>query len=191
MAPVRSIYWITEKDPSVFTNEQPMIVLPDAMAFTRPETGGALLFGLREKNCPHFHPDELNKEPNVDFLGNPEDKWDIIMEFGKDFASFVPGFEDMGIAHCITGISTYTPDGYYTFGKSDDVQGFYIAAGCSGAGVAGAGGIGRMISEMIRGDELFADPEPFRIDRFGAFDPMSISFRQRCADARSNKKDGG
>ncbi|RDY60062.1 NAD(P)/FAD-dependent oxidoreductase [Flagellimonas nanhaiensis] len=190
MAPVRSIYWITEKNETLFPKEQPMVSLPDAMAYSRPEAGG-LLFGLREDNSPHFHPNELDKNPHSDFLGNPEDQWDIIMEHGKDFASFFLGFEDMGIENCITGISTYTPDGYYSFGKAVGMEGFYVAAGCAGAGVAGAGGIGRMISEMILEKELFADPIPFRIDRFDDFDPMSESFRQRCADARSKKKDGG
>lgn len=190
MAPVRSIYWITKKNESLFPKDQPMVVLPDAMAYTRPE-GGALLFGLREENSPHFHPDELNKEPNIDFLGNPEDKWNIIIDGGQDFASFFPEFEDQIIENCITGISTYTPDGYYTFGEFNELEGFYVAAGCAGAGVAGSGGIARMVTEMILKEPLFANPTPFRVDRFTDFDPMSASFRQRCADARSKKKDGG
>ena len=190
MAPVRSIYWITEKKPSTFSENQPMLTIPDAMAYTRPESG-ALLFGLREENSPHFHPNDLAKEPHAAFLGNPEDQWDIILKQGKAFVSFFPEFENIGIENCITGISTYTPDGYYTFGEVKELQGFYVAAGCAGAGVAGAGGIGRMISEMINDDVLFTDGHPFRVGRFGAIDPMSVTFRQRCADARSKKKDGG
>ena len=191
MAPVRSIYWITEKNENLFPKDQPMVSMPDAMAYSRPEAGG-LLFGLREENSPHFHPDELEKEPNSEFLGNPEDQWDIIMEHGQDFASFFPGFEELGIENCITGISTYTPDGYYTFGELPNVaKGFYVAAGCSGAGVAGSGGIGRMISEMILGQGLYADPSAFLVDRITDFDPMSEAFGQRCANARSKKKDGG
>ncbi len=190
MAPVRSIYWITEKNTNLFPTNQPMVVLPDAMAYSRPESG-SLLFGLREENSPHFHPDELTKEPNTDFLGNPDDNWDIITNYGQDFASFFPDFENQGIGNCITGISTYTPDGYYSFGAIDNIQGFYVAAGCAGAGVAGSGGIGRMVTEMITGEELFANPNPFKVNRFTDFDPMSEEFRQRCADARSKKKDGG
>ncbi len=190
MAPVRSIYWITEKNEALFPKDQPMVVLPDAMAYTRPEAG-ALLFGLREENSPHFSPEELNTEPNVDFLGNPEDNYDIIANYGQDFASLFPKFEDQGIERCITGISTYTPDGYYTFGAFSKMKGFYVAAGCAGAGVAGSGGIGRMVSEMICNETLFANPKPFEVERFIDFDPMSEAFRQRCADARSKKKDGG
>ena len=190
MAPVRSIYWITEKNDELFPKDHPMVSMPDAMAYSRPEAGG-LLFGLREENSPYFHPDELEKSPNSEFLGNPEDNWNIIMEHGQDFAYFFPDFENLGIENCITGISTYTPDGYYTFGEFPQLNGFYVAAGCAGAGVAGSGGIGRMIAEMALNQKMFADPEPFKIDRFTNFDPMSKSFMQCCADARSKKKDGG
>lgn len=190
MAPVRSIYWITETIDSLFPKNHPMVVLPDAMAYSRPENG-ALLFGLREENSPHFHPNELNPNPNSDFLGPKNDAWDIIENYGKDFINYFPKFEEIGIKNCITGISTYTPDGYYTVGPFPNFKGFYSATGCAGAGVAGSGGIGRLVAEMALNIPLYADSEVFRIDRLTEFDPLSVSFRQRCADTRSKKKDGG
>lgn len=190
MAAVRSIYWIIEVNKGMFPKNHPMLVLPDANAYSRPEAGG-LLFGLREKESPHFDTKEIDKEPNTDFLGNPDDKWDLIEEYGQKLQIFFPNFFDMGIKEVITGISTYTPDGYYTLGFFPNKKGFYAAAGCAGAGVAGSGGIGRLIAEMISGETLFTDASPFRLDRFGNIDPTSEGFKQRCADARSKKKDGG
>lgn len=190
MAAVRSIYWITETVEGLFPKNHPMVVLPDAMAYSRPENG-ALLFGLREENSPHFHPKELNPNPNSDFLGPKDDAWDILENYGKDFMNYFPKFENVGIKNCITGISTYTPDGYYTVGAFPDFKGFYSATGCAGAGVAGSGGIGRLVSEMALNIPLYTDSTVFRIERFTNFDPFSESFRQRCADARSKKKDGG
>jgi len=190
MAAVRSIYWITESNKDLFPEHHPMLVIPDANVYSRPENG-SLLFGLREENSPHFHPKHLNRFPNSDFLGNPDDRWGLIEKYGRKFQEFFPDFFDMGIKNVITGISTYTPDGYYTLGSFPGKKGFYAATGCAGAGVAGSGGIGRLIAEMITEESLFVNPEPFRIDRFGTFDPMSSDFRQRCSDARSNKKDGG
>jgi 4-methylaminobutanoate oxidase (formaldehyde-forming) len=190
MAPVRSIYWITEKNPILFPQDSPMLVIPDANAYTRPESG-ALLFGLREENSPHFDPKELNSLPNTDFLGNPDDRWDIIEKYGQNFISFFPKLPDTSISSCITGISTYTPDGYYNIGALPQIKGFYVAAGCAGAGVAGSGGIGRLMSEMVRNEPTFVDVTPFALHRFGKIDPFSTEFRQSCADARGNKKDGG
>ncbi len=190
MAAVRSIYWITEINKELFPINHPMLVLPDANAYSRPE-GGALLFGLREENSPHFNPKHLNKLPNADFLGNPDDRWGLIEKYGRKFQEFFPNFFDMGIKNIITGISTYTPDGYYTLGSFPGKKGFYAATGCTGAGVAGSGGIGRLIAEMINNEPLFANEAPFRLERFGKIDPTSKEFRQRCADARFKKKDGG
>ena len=47
MALTRSQYWITEKD-AIFPVNSPIVLLPDAQAYARPE-GGSLLFGIREK----------------------------------------------------------------------------------------------------------------------------------------------
>jgi 4-methylaminobutanoate oxidase (formaldehyde-forming) len=167
-----------------------MLVIPDANAYTRPESG-ALLFGLREENSPHFDPKELNSLPNTDFLGNPDDRWDIIEKYGQNFINFFPKLPDVSISSCITGISTYTPDGYYNIGALPQIKGFYVAAGCAGAGVAGSGGIGRLMSEMVMSEHTFVDVTPFALDRFGKIDSFSMEFRQSCADARGNKKDGG
>ncbi len=190
MAPVRSIYWITENIDTLFPKNHPMIVMPDAMAYSRPENG-ALLFGLREENSPHFHPNELNPKPNTDFLGPKNDAWDILENYGKDFINYFPKFEETGMKNCITGISTYTPDGYYTLGAFPNFKGFYAATGCAGCGVAGSGGIGRLVAEMVMEIPLFAEVAVFSIDRFTDFDPLSEQFRQLCSDSRSKKKDGG
>jgi 4-methylaminobutanoate oxidase (formaldehyde-forming) len=190
MAPVRSIYWITEKIDKLFPQNHPMVVMPDAMAYSRPENG-SLLFGLREENSPHFHPNELNPKPNSDFLGPKDDAWDILENYGKDFINYFPKFEEIGMKNCITGISTYTPDGYYTVGPFPNFKGFYAATGCAGAGVAGSGGIGRLVAEMVLEIPLFAEASAFGIERFSDFDPLSEKFRQLCSDSRSKKKDGG
>ena len=44
LAPVRSQYWITERN-EIFPETMPMVVLPDVNAYVRPESG-AMLFGI-------------------------------------------------------------------------------------------------------------------------------------------------
>ena len=189
MAPVRSNYWITETNPILFPPEQPITILPDASAYARPETG-ALLFGLREKTSVHFDPQELPTDLQGFTFGDPEDKWTILLEQGAMLHRFFPEFENIGIAHYISGLSTYTPDGLFVLGNFPGMEGFFAATGCSGAGVAASGGMGRAIAELISGETPFCPLDSFRIDRFGDIDPLSTSFRQICADARSNKKSG-
>lgn len=189
MTPVRSNYWITSSNPGLFPYSQPIVILPDASAYTRPESG-ALLFGLRESASVHFDPRQLPEDLTGHVFGDPEDRWNILMEQGERFQRFCPQFDELEIQHYIAGVSTYTPDGMFVIGGIPQTGGFLAATGCSGAGVAVSGGMGRMITEMVLGQETFCDHTPFKIDRFGVLDPLSEEFRQRCADARSNKKSG-
>ena len=189
MTPVRSNYWITSANPELFSRQQPIVILPDASAYTRPESG-ALLFGLRESKSVHFDPRNLPEDLTGHVFGDPEDQWNILIEQGGRLQRFFPKFEEIQIQHYIAGVSTYTPDGMFVLGGLPETKGFLAATGCSGAGVAVSGGMGRIISEMVMGVDTFCDVEPFRIDRFGIVDPLSQEFRQHCADARSNKKSG-
>ena len=189
MTPVRSNYWITSGDPELFPRNQPIVILPDASAYTRPESG-ALLFGLRESKSVHFDPRNLPEDLTGHVFGDPEDRWNILIEQGDRFQRFFPKFDEIQIQHYIAGLSTYTPDGLFVLGGLPETKGFLAATGCSGAGVAVSGGMGRIITEMVLGQTTFCDVEPFKINRFGNIDPLSHEFRQSCADARSNKKSG-
>ncbi|MDO5977457.1 NAD(P)/FAD-dependent oxidoreductase [Flavivirga spongiicola] len=189
MAPVRSIYWITGNRPDLFNPNQPMVIFPDASAYCRPE-GESLLFGIRDRAGVHVNPKELPDSMHGYNLINENEYWDILLEEGQAFQKFFPDFENMEIAHCISGISTYTPDASLAMGSAKNMEGLYIATGCSGAGVATSGGYGRVIAELIYNKQPYTNIDPFKIDRFGDFDPFEYDFRQRCADARSNKKEG-
>ncbi len=189
MTPVRSNYWITKANKELFPARQPIVILPDASAYTRPESG-ALLFGLRETRSVHFDPRVLPDDLTGHVFGDPEDRWNILMEQGEKLARFFPGLHDVEIQHYIAGVSTYTPDGLFVLGGVPRVKGFLAATGCSGAGVAVAGGMGRIVAELVQGQQPYCDIAPFAIDRFGALDPLSEEFRQQCADARSHKTSG-
>jgi sarcosine oxidase subunit beta len=189
MTPVRSNYWITSSNVELFPKNQPIVILPDASAYTRPESG-ALLFGLRESKSVHFDPRNLPEDLAGYVFGDPEDRWNILIEQGDRFQRFFPKFNEIQIQHYIAGVSTYTPDGLFVLGGVPGAKGFLAATGCSGAGVAVSGGMGRLITEMVLGVDTFCDVKPFRINRFGEIDPLSHEFRQSCADARSNKKSG-
>jgi 4-methylaminobutanoate oxidase (formaldehyde-forming) len=104
--------------------------------------------------------------------------------------AFLPALDEVGIAHHIAGLSTYAPDGLLTLGPVPGWRGVWAAAGCSGAGIATAGGVGRAIAALAAEQPVPFDLTPFASDRFGAVDPFSPEFRQRCAQARSSKTSG-
>ena len=187
MAPVRSQYWITAPDP-LFPPDHPIVVLPDARAYSRPELGG-LLFGLREKQSVSFDPRRLPDESSGFALGD-EGGWSALVEGAPALRRFLPALDRLGIAHHIAGLSTYSPDGLFALGPAPEMSGFLAATGCSGAGIAAAGGVGAGIAALATGQIPPFDLAPFRPDRFGSVDPFDPAFRQRCEWARSNKVSG-
>ena len=187
MAPVRSQYWITAPDP-LFPRDHPMVIMPDASAYSRPELGG-LLFGLRERQSISFDPCQLPDELSGFALGE-EGGWSSLEEGAPRLRRFLPALDQLKMASHISGLSTYTPDGLFVLGPAPGLQGFLAATGCSGAGIAAAGGVGLGVARLAAGLPSPFDLTPFRVDRFGPVDPLSPAFRQRCEQARSSKTSG-
>ncbi|MBP0048362.1 FAD-binding oxidoreductase [Marinobacterium sp. AK62] len=188
MAPVRSHYWITEDCAELFPPESPMVILPDANAYARPEVGG-LLFGLRDRQAIYGDPANLPDDIHGYLFNRDPEGWECL-ESGLDaLAALFPALETLGIAHYLTGVSSYTPDGKPLIGATA-VPGLLAGTGCSGGGIALSGGMGRLMAELALEQPAFCDASVFAVDRFGAVDPFSEDFRIRCAMARSQKQSG-
>jgi len=188
MAPVRSHYWISAPDPRVPSNG-PMTILPDSGAYARPEVGG-LLFGLRDTQSVVAHPGAL-PESLQGFRFDTDPTGECALEDGyPSLRSQLFLIDDLSLAHYVSNISSYTPDGFYLLGPMPGIDGFIAATGCSGAGIGMSGGIGRLISELVVDQPTFVNREPFRLDRFGAFDSYDPDFIHRCAEARARKRTG-
>ena len=187
MAPVRSQYWITERS-DLFPVNSPMVLLPDAQAYARPE-GGSLLFGIREQNSMVSSPKKVPSDIS-DVVFSVDQGIDDLAENGDRLAAFFPDFYDTGIKHYVAGFSGYTPDSQLILGAVPEVSGFFVASGCCGAGISVAGGVGKGISARITGEENPFDFSEFAIARFGEIDPFSEEWLDKCAMARSNKQSG-
>ena len=188
MAPVRSHYWITVPDRR-FAPGMPFLVLPDARAYARPE-GEGLLFGFREPQSVHADPRDLPEDLRGHVVAGDSNGWASLEEGAAAFERFLPWFGELEIAHYISGYSTYVPDGMLAVGALPGLPGFYSGAGCSGGGVALAGGVGKALAQLITGSPTDFDLGPHDPARFGAFDPFSSGWGQRCAAARSHKTSG-
>jgi len=188
MAPVRSHYWVTAPD-SGFPHEMPYAVLPDARAYVRGELGG-LIIGVRESASLSVDPLTIPADLTGVSFGDETEGWQILMEGRERLRAFYPGLDEARLTKFITGLSTYTPDGDFLLGSVPGLEGYLVAAGCCGAGIAASGGIGLAIAELVRGLPLSFDLDAFRVDRFGRVDVQSEEFRARCAAARSVKVSG-
>ena len=187
MAPVRSQYWITEK-ADIFPVSSPMVLLPDAQAYARPE-GGSLLFGIREQNSFSASPNDIPSDIHH-FSFSPDRGMTDLSEVIDRLGRFFPKVYDIGLKYYIAGFSGYTPDGNLSMGIAPAVSNLLLATGCVGAGISVAGGVGLAFAEMAAdrpNPYNFAD---FDIQRFGKIDPFSNEWLNKCAMARSMKVSG-
>lgn len=187
MAPVRSQFWITEK-ATIFPVDSPMVLLPDAQAYARPE-GGNLLFGIRESNSLSASAKEIPTDISQ-FKFSDDKGMSDLMEVGDRLARFFPAFYDIGISYYVAGFSGYTPDSNLSMGIAPGVNNLLLATGCVGAGISVAGGVGLAFAEMAAGRPNPYDFADFDIQRFGKIDPFSKEWLERCATARSKKVSG-
>jgi 4-methylaminobutanoate oxidase (formaldehyde-forming) len=185
MAPVRSHYWITKPDPA-HGGDHPVITMPDAGAYARPDVG-AILLGIQEQHSATFDARELPDDPAVFSPTVGEEHWDRLAEAAEGVGRFFPGIVDAQFVNYVAGLSAYTPDGKIILGPVPDLSGFLAAAGCCGSGIAHSAGIGSAIADLALGRAPSIDITAFRPDRFGPIDPFSAEFRDRCAAARANK----
>lgn len=187
MAPTRSQYWITEKS-EIFPVNSPIVLLPDAQAYARPE-GGGLLFGIREKNSLSVSPDQLPANVN-EFSFSPDKGMQDLSEVIDKLARFFPKVYDIGMKHYVAGFSGYTPDNNLSMGVAPGVNNLLLATGCVGAGIAVSGGVGLAFAELAAGNPNPFNFSSFDLQRFGEVDPFSEEWLERCARARSTKVSG-
>jgi len=187
MAPVRSQYWITEK-AAIFPVSSPMVLLPDAQAYARPE-GGSLLFGIRETNSFSVSPKNIPSDISH-FSFSPDKGENDLSEVIDKLGRFFPKVYDIGLKYYIAGFSGYTPDGNLSMGKAPGINNLLLATGCVVAGISVSGGVGFAFSEMAAGRTNPYDFSDFDIQRFGKIDPFGNDWLSKCAMARSKKVSG-
>ncbi|MGI9402071.1 MAG: NAD(P)/FAD-dependent oxidoreductase [Rhizobiaceae bacterium] len=188
VAPVRSHYWIAEPDES-FGGQQPVTILPDIAAYTRPEVGG-LVLGVQEKNSVTFDARKLPEDLSAFSPTQGEEHWEVLADAYSGLEQFFPGIERAQFSSYICGLSSYTPDGEIVLGPVPGASGFYTATGDCGSGITLSAGMGDVIADLALGRTPRFDIERFRPDRFGRVDPHSDHFRELCAAARATKLSG-
>jgi glycine cleavage system T protein len=140
--PMAHEYLITK--PSGVPPEVPTMRDPSLLVYFRGESGGLVMGGYER----HPAPWSLDGIP-ADFNGKllAED-WPRFEELMVNAIERVPELADAEVIRLINGPEAFTPDGEFILGPSD-VRGFWVAAGFCAHGLAGAGGMGRLVAEWI------------------------------------------
>ena len=143
---------------------------PDHLIYFREEGGGLVWGGYERESAPWALRDGGRGLDDIppDFNGRLlEEDWDRFEEVVDNARMRVPAMETSRITRLINGPEAFTPDGEFCLGETE-VRGLFVAAGFCAHGLAGAGGIGKVMAEWIAGGEPELDLWQMDVRRFGA-----------------------
>jgi glycine cleavage system aminomethyltransferase T/glycine/D-amino acid oxidase-like deaminating enzyme len=160
LIPMAHEYLITK--PSGLRLDMPTMRDPSLLVYFRPESGGLVMGGYERDPAPW----SLDGVPS-DFNGKLlEEDWDRFQPLMENAIVRVPSLRDAEVVRLVNGPEAFTPDGEFILGPSD-VRGFWVAAGFCAHGLAGAGGMGRLIAEWIVAGKPSLDVWEMDSRRFG------------------------
>jgi glycine cleavage system aminomethyltransferase T/glycine/D-amino acid oxidase-like deaminating enzyme len=117
---------------------------PSLLIYFRGESGGLVMGGYERCPAP-WSLDGIAADFNGRLLA---EDWPRFEELMENALVRVPSLADMEVTRLINGPEAFTPDGEFILGPTD-VRGFWVATGFCAHGLAGAGGMGRLVAEWI------------------------------------------
>ena len=165
IVPMAHEYLVTK--PAGLPLDMPTMRDPSLLVYFRPESGG-LIMGGYERHCAPWGLDGIPADFNSRLL---EEDWPRFEELMENAVVRVPSLAEMEVVKLINGPEAFTPDGEFILGPTD-VRGFWVAAGFCAHGLAGAGGMGKLVAEWIVEGTPSLDVWQMDSRRFGARVPQ-------------------
>ncbi|MDT4940406.1 MAG: hypothetical protein QOJ34_495 [Pseudonocardiales bacterium] len=168
LLPMSHQYVVTEPFRGRSEPTLPTLRDPDLLVYFRQEVDGLVMGGYERDPAPWTTTGHDFDAIPPDFNGRllPDD-WPRFEEIAGNAQRRVPVMADVGVRRLINGPEAFTPDNEFCLGETP-VAGFYVAAGFCAHGIAGAGGIGRVLAEWIVHGEPSMDVSHMDVSRFGA-----------------------
>ncbi|MBM4423412.1 MAG: FAD-dependent oxidoreductase [Chloroflexi bacterium] len=141
--PMAHLYLITKPIPGQ-PRDLPTMRDPDNLVYYREEVGGLIAGGYEREPAP-WGLDGVPQDWNFKLL---EPDWDRFTPLMEAAIKRVPSLETAEIVQLLNGPEGFTPDAEYLLGPTA-VRGFWVACAFCAHGLAGAGGIGKVMAEWI------------------------------------------
>jgi sarcosine dehydrogenase len=172
--PLRHQHWTTAPMATVPAN-LPVVRVPDASVYIRPEVGGLMLGGFEA----HPKAFSMNELPLTFEIEHTEKDLGVLEELAGGLTRAFPALDGAPVLKGCAGLPTFTPDGNYLVGAVPTIPGLWVAAGCNAVGIAGSLLIGEWMSELVLEGRTHVDTRSQALDRFG---PRYVE-RRRLRDA--------
>lgn len=143
VVPMAHLYIIT-KPVEGLGHDVPTLRDPDLLVYWREEVGGFVTGGYERDPAP-FGLNGIPKDFKYQLLPPDWDRFNPLME---NSIKRVPAVEKAEIRQLLNGPEGFTPDGEFLLGPTA-VKGFWVACAFCAHGLAGAGGIGKVMAEWI------------------------------------------
>jgi glycine cleavage system aminomethyltransferase T/glycine/D-amino acid oxidase-like deaminating enzyme len=169
IVPMAHEYLVTQpfRDRDAGPRHLPTLRDPDHLIYFREEGAGLVMGGYERACAPWSLDEDLVDRIPPDFNGRLlEEDWPRFEEIAVASKARVPAMEDVKVTKLINGPEAFTPDNEFCLGETE-VDGLFVAAGFCAHGLAGAGGIGKVMAEWIVAGEPQMDLWRMDIRRFG------------------------
>ncbi|MBI5963518.1 MAG: FAD-dependent oxidoreductase [Chloroflexi bacterium] len=161
VVPMAHLYIMTKPIEGV-THSFPNLRDPDLLVYWREEVGG-LITGGYERQPATFGMNGIPKDFKFQLL--PPD-WERFTPLMENSIRRVPAIEHAEVVKLLNGPEGFTPDGEFLLGPTT-VKGFWVACAFCAHGLAGAGGIGKVMAEWIIDGSPEWDMWRLDVRRFG------------------------
>src|SRR5215475_10603724 len=154
-------YLVTKPIPGVHP-DLPVMRDPDGYIYYKEEVGGLVMGGFE----PVAKPWDVARIPErFEFQLLPED-WDHFEILMRNAIHRTPCLETAEVKMLLNGPESFTLDGNFILGEAPELRDYFVCAGFNSAGIANAGGAGKLIAEWIAQGEAPIDLWDVDIRRF-------------------------
>ena len=156
----------------------PVMRDPDGYIYYKEEVGGLVMGGFE----PVAKPWNVASIPDrFEFQLLPED-WEHFEILMTNAIHRTPCLETAEIKMLLNGPESFTVDGNFILGEAPELRRYFVCAGFNSAGIANAGGAGRLIAEWIVGGGAPLDLWDVDIRRFAPFHANRAHLSDRTAE---------
>ncbi|HEY2818838.1 MAG TPA: FAD-dependent oxidoreductase [Casimicrobiaceae bacterium] len=147
------------------TPSLPVIRDPDGFIYYKEEVGGLVMGGFEPVAKP-WNVDPIPDRFEFQLLAEDWDHFEVLM---TNAIHRTPCLETAPVKLLLNGPESFTLDGNFILGEAPELDGYFVCAGFNSAGIANAGGAGRLIAEWIVEGEAPFDVFDIDIRRFAPF----------------------
>jgi 4-methylaminobutanoate oxidase (formaldehyde-forming) len=156
----------------------PVVRDPDGFIYYKEEVGGLVMGGFEPVAKP-WRVDPIPASFQFQLLGEDWDQFEVLM---RSALHRTPCLETADIKMLLNGPESFTPDGNFIMGEAPELRHYYVCAGFNSAGIANAGGAGRLMAEWMVAGEPSADLWDVDIRRFAPFTSNRRALAERTVE---------